>query len=69
MGLALANLAKQPIRAAYPGENATTTIGGLEDSRVTDVYSGWAESRAVLGRGRAGVVQALEEIAQALPTG
>ena len=34
---------------------------------VTDVYSGWTESRAVLGRGRAGVVQALEEIAQALP--
>jgi transposase InsO family protein len=34
---------------------------------VTDVYSGWTESRAVLGRGQVGVVQALEEIAQALP--
>jgi transposase InsO family protein len=34
---------------------------------VTDVYSGWTESRAVLGRGQAGIVQALEEIAQALP--
>ena len=34
---------------------------------VTEVYSGWTELRAVLGRGRAGVVQALEEIAQALP--
>jgi len=34
---------------------------------VTDVYSGWTESRAVLGRGQAGVVQPLEEIAQALP--
>jgi transposase InsO family protein len=34
---------------------------------VTDVYSGWTESRAVLGRGQAGVVEALEEIAQALP--
>jgi hypothetical protein len=34
---------------------------------VTDVYSGWTESRAVLGRGQAGVVHALEEIAQALP--
>jgi len=34
---------------------------------VTDVYSGWTESRAVLGRGRVGVVQALEEMAQALP--
>ena len=34
---------------------------------VTDVYSGWTESRAGLGRGQAAVVQALEEIAQALP--
>ena len=34
---------------------------------VTDVYSGWTESRAVLGRGQAGVAAALEEIAQALP--
>jgi len=34
---------------------------------VTDVYSGWTESRAVLGRGQRGVVAALEEIAQALP--
>lgn len=34
---------------------------------VTDVYSGWTESRAVLGRGQVGVVAALEEIAQALP--
>src|SRR6516164_532686 len=34
---------------------------------VTDVYRGWTESRAVRGRGRAGVVQALEEMAQALP--
>ena len=34
---------------------------------VTDVYSGWTESRAVLGRGHAGIVQGLEEIAQALP--
>lgn len=34
---------------------------------VTDVYSGWTESRAVLGHRQAGVVEALEEIAQALP--
>lgn len=34
---------------------------------VTDVYSGWTEVRALLGRGQAGVVQGLEEIAQALP--
>ncbi len=34
---------------------------------LTDVYSGWTESRAVLGRGQAGVVEGLEEIRQALP--
>jgi len=34
---------------------------------VTDVYSGWTESRAVLGRGQAGVAAALEEIAEGLP--
>jgi len=34
---------------------------------VTDVYSGWTEGRALLGRGQAGAVQGLEEIAQALP--
>ncbi|MGA8309638.1 MAG: DDE-type integrase/transposase/recombinase [Terriglobales bacterium] len=34
---------------------------------VTDVYSGWTESRAVLGRGQAGVAAALEEIAEVLP--
>jgi transposase InsO family protein len=34
---------------------------------VTDVYSGWTESRAVLGRGQAGVAAALEEIAETLP--
>lgn len=34
---------------------------------VTDIYSGWTESRAVLGRGQAGVAAALEEIAQAVP--
>ncbi len=34
---------------------------------VTDVYSGWTESRAVLGRGQKGVAAALEEIAQTLP--
>jgi hypothetical protein len=34
---------------------------------LTDVHSGWTESRALLGRGQAGVSQGLEEIAQALP--
>jgi transposase InsO family protein len=34
---------------------------------LTDVYLGWCESRAVLGRGEEGVVAALEEIRRALP--
>ena len=34
---------------------------------VTDVYLGWCESRAVLGRGQDGVVAALEEVRSALP--
>lgn len=34
---------------------------------VTDVYLGWCETRAILGRGQEGVVAALEEIRQALP--
>jgi hypothetical protein len=34
---------------------------------LTDIYTGWTETRAVLGRGQEGVQQALEEIRQALP--
>lgn len=34
---------------------------------LTDIYTGWTETRALLGRGQQGVQQALEEIRQALP--
>jgi hypothetical protein len=34
---------------------------------LTDIYTGWTETRAVLGRGQEGVRAALEEIRQALP--
>jgi hypothetical protein len=34
---------------------------------LTDIYSTWVETRAVLGKGQEGVRQALEEISQALP--
>jgi len=34
---------------------------------LTDIYTGWTETRAILGRGQQGVQQALEEIRQALP--
>jgi len=34
---------------------------------LTDIYSTWVETRAVLGKGQEGVRQALEEIGRALP--
>jgi len=34
---------------------------------LTDIYSTWVETRAVLGKGQEGVRQALEEIGQTLP--
>ena len=34
---------------------------------LTDVYLGWCETRAILGRGEEGVVAALDEIRRALP--
>jgi len=34
---------------------------------LTDIHTGWTETRAVLGRGQEGVRQALEEIRQVLP--
>jgi transposase InsO family protein len=34
---------------------------------LTDIHTGWCETRAVMGRGEQGVVAALEEIRRALP--
>jgi hypothetical protein len=34
---------------------------------LTDLYSGWVESRAVMGKGQLGVVAALDQIVAALP--
>jgi len=34
---------------------------------VTDIHSGWAETRAIMGKGEAGVVAALDDIRQSLP--
>ena len=34
---------------------------------LTDIYTGWTETRAVLGRGQEGIRAALEEIRQVLP--
>jgi hypothetical protein len=40
---------------------------GCHSLNLTDIYSTWVETRAVLGKGQEGVRQALEEIGQALP--
>src|SRR5437899_1951415 len=34
---------------------------------LTDIYTAWTETRAVLGKGETGIVAALEEMRQALP--
>jgi hypothetical protein len=34
---------------------------------VTDIHTGWCETRAIMGKGETGVVHALEDIRQALP--
>lgn len=39
----------------------------LHSLNVTDLATTWVETRAVLGKGQSGIVQALTEIAQALP--
>lgn len=39
----------------------------IHSLNVTDIYSGWCETRALMGRGEAGVVAALDEIRRCLP--
>jgi len=34
---------------------------------LTDIYSGWAETRAVMGKGEAGVLEALQAMSEGLP--
>lgn len=41
----------------------------LHSLNVTDLATTWVETRAVLGKGQSGIVQALTEISQALPFG
>jgi hypothetical protein len=49
--------------------HAGASAGGdcCHSLNLTDIYSTWVETRAVLGKGQEGVRQALEEIGQALP--
>jgi len=39
----------------------------LQSLNVTDIHSTWVESRAVMGKGQIGVLNAMQEIEQALP--
>ena len=39
----------------------------IHSLNVTDIHSTWVESRAVMGKGQAGVLDAMKEIEQALP--
>lgn len=50
---------------AHCGQSATGEFVYSLD--VTDVFSGWTQTRAILGKGEAGVVEALEEIRRELP--
>jgi hypothetical protein len=39
----------------------------IQSLNVTDIHSTWVETRAVMGKGQAGVLEAMKEIEQALP--
>jgi transposase InsO family protein len=39
----------------------------IHSLNVTDIHSTWVESRAIMGKGQAGVLDAMKEIEQALP--
>jgi hypothetical protein len=39
----------------------------IHSLNVTDIHSTWVETRAVMGKGQAGVLEAMKEIEQALP--
>lgn len=39
----------------------------IHSLNLTDIHTGWGETRAVMGKGEAGVVAALEEMERALP--
>src|SRR5262245_59267960 len=39
----------------------------IHSLNMTDVYTGWVETRAVMGKGQTGIVAALEQMRQSLP--
>ncbi len=50
---------------SHSGNSATGEF--LYSLNVTDIHTGWVETRAVRGKGQRGIVAALEEIRKALP--
>ena len=50
---------------AHSGSNATGEFAYALN--LTDIYTGWVETRAVMGKGFDGILAALEEMRQALP--
>ena len=50
---------------SHSGECATGEF--IYSLNLTDIYSGWVESRAVMGRGEAGVVSAIQDITKVIP--
>src|SRR5438874_12817526 len=39
----------------------------IHSLNMTDIHTGWVETRAVLGKGQAGIVAAMEQMRQSLP--
>ena len=50
---------------SHSGPNASGEF--IHSLNVTDIHTGWCETRALMGKGEAGVVAALEEVRRALP--
>jgi hypothetical protein len=50
---------------AHSGNSGAGEFG--HTLNVTDIHSGWTESRAILGRSQAAVLTAIQEVEQALP--
>jgi transposase InsO family protein len=50
---------------SHSGDNASGEF--VHSLNVTDIHTGWTETRAIVGKGEAGVVDALDTIRRALP--
>ena len=50
---------------SHSGQSASGEF--IHSLNVTDIHTGWCETRAIMGKGEAGVVAALDEIRRALP--